>query len=168
MANTPAEHFQLWRNGEQVRIYTSSVTGQLGASGYIEFWGVMNDGKKDTRLYRNPGYQLSDQWSLQTDTAAYFLTINPAGSNLRFSDVQNNVAGNSLPAEPYFMNTAGVYYKNRINPGFAIPVGFYVYSSSYDIGEGWSSTEITPGAGLTHQILRKKYASIKDEIDLPG
>src|SRR6185312_10144624 len=44
LGNTPAEQFQLWRNGEQVSIYTSATTGVLGSSGYIEFWGLVNDG----------------------------------------------------------------------------------------------------------------------------
>ena len=151
LANTPAEQFQLWRNGEQVMIYTSSPTGPLGSSDYIEFWGIMNDGKKDTKLYRNPDYQLSDHWSLETDTAAYFLTVNSSGANLRFSNTSNNVAGNALPAEPYFMNTVGAYYKNVLNPGYAILVGLNVYSSSYDIGEGYTSTDIFPGAGFNTQ-----------------
>ena len=84
LGNTPAEQFQLWRNGEEVRLYTSASSGPLGGSGYIEFWGVMNDGKKDTKLYRNADYQLSDHWSLETDTAAYFLTVKSSGNNLRF------------------------------------------------------------------------------------
>src|SRR5437764_951544 len=54
LGNASADQFQLWRNGEQVMIYTSVVTGPLGPSGYIEFWGLMNDGTKDTKLYRNP------------------------------------------------------------------------------------------------------------------
>ena len=83
----------------------------------------MNDGKKDTKLYRNPDYQLSDHWSLETDTAAYFLTVNPSGGNLRYTDAPNNVAGTTLPPEPYFMNTPGIYYKNKINPGYAAAVG---------------------------------------------
>src|SRR6185503_12012319 len=105
LGSTPAEQFQLWRNGEQVSLYTSAATGPLGSSDYIEFWGLMNDGKKDTKLYRDPDYQLSDYYSLQTDTAAYFLTVNTAGNNLRFTNAANNVAGNTLSAEPYFMNT---------------------------------------------------------------
>ncbi|HEY9343336.1 MAG TPA: C25 family cysteine peptidase, partial [Hanamia sp.] len=41
------------------------------------------------------------------------------------------------------------YFKNRINPGYAIPAGgIYVYSSSYDIGEGWSSWDAIPGRPL--------------------
>ena len=48
LGGTAAEQFQLWRNGQQVVLYTSAATGPLGAGGYIEFWGLMNDGKKDT------------------------------------------------------------------------------------------------------------------------
>ena len=47
LGNTPAENFQLWRNGAQVPIYTSVSSGTLSTSDYIEFWGKMNDGKPD-------------------------------------------------------------------------------------------------------------------------
>ncbi|MEP7233114.1 MAG: C25 family cysteine peptidase [Ginsengibacter sp.] len=149
LGNIPAEQFQVWRNGTEIPLYTSSATGPLGASGYIEFWGVMNDGKADTKLYRDPDYQLSDHYSLQTDTSSYFLTVNPSGNNLRFINAPNNVAANTLPAEPYFMNTRGNYYKNQINLGYGLPLGSYVYSSSYDIGEGWASNDIFPGYALS-------------------
>ena len=102
----------------------------------------MNDGKQDTKLYRTPALQLSDKWSLHTDTAAYFLTVNPGGGNLRLINENNDVAGNSLPAEPYFMHTLEMNYKTKINPGLAAVIGEYVYSSSYDIGEGWTSRDI--------------------------
>ncbi|MEP6596159.1 MAG: hypothetical protein ABJA71_09430, partial [Ginsengibacter sp.] len=149
LGNTPAEQFQLWRNGQEVTLYTTTPAGPLGASGYIEFWGLMNDGKADTKLYRNPDYQLSDHYSLQTDTAAYFLTVNPSGNNLRFANALNNVAANTLPAEPYFMNTRGNYYRNQLNLGYGLPLTSYVYSSSYDIGEGWTTNEIFPGYALS-------------------
>lgn len=71
----PAEQFQLWRNGQQIPIYTSAASGPLGPSDYIEFWGERNDGKPDRALYRNPIFQHTDKFSLQTDTAAFFLTI---------------------------------------------------------------------------------------------
>ena len=145
--NTPAEQFQLWRNGTQVRIYTSTPSGPIPSSGYIEFLGVMNDGKPDTKLYRAADYQLSDHYSLETDTASYFLTINPALTNLRYFDAPNNVASNTLSPEQYFMNTKSIYFKDQINNGYAQLVGFYIYSSSYDMGEGYSSNEIYSGAG---------------------
>ena len=143
LGSTPAEYFQLWRNGAQVPIYTSTPSGPLAVNDFIEFWGEMNDGKPDKELYRKPEYQLNDKYSLQTDTATYFLTIDPVVSNnLRLRDVANNVAGNTLPAEPYFMHTAGNYFnKARLNNGYAVNVGETLYSSSYDIGEGYTSIE---------------------------
>src|SRR5688572_19355249 len=47
LGSVPAEHFQLWRNGSEVPVYTSVPTGGLGATDYIEFWGQMNDGSPD-------------------------------------------------------------------------------------------------------------------------
>lgn len=153
LGNIPAEQFQLWRNGEEVTLYTSSPTGPLSPSGYIEFWGKMNDGKIDTKLYLNPDYQLSDHYSLQTDTVAYFLTVNPSGPNLRYTDNPNNVAGNTLAPEPYFMNIKGFYFKDKLNPGKAnVVTSSYVYSASYDIGEGWTSNDVYPGRPLPYQF----------------
>lgn len=150
LGGIPAEQFQLWRNGEEVSMYTSVATGLFGASDYMEFWGLMNDGTKDTRLYRNADYQLSDRYSLQTDTAAYFLTVNPAGNNLRFVSAANNVSGNTLSPEPYFMNTRSVFYRNKINPGLGLDLREYVYSSSYDMGEGWTSDDVAPNFALSY------------------
>ncbi|MEI9944358.1 MAG: C25 family cysteine peptidase [Chitinophagaceae bacterium] len=146
---TNADHFQLWRNGQQVPIYTSVQNAPLGSGDYIEFWGEMNDGKLDKDMYRLPDYQLNDKWSLQTDSAAFFLTVNTAGGNLHLMPATNNVAGNVLSPEPFFMHTAGIYYKNRMNPGRSEIVGTsYTYSSSYDYGEGWSTGDIGTGATL--------------------
>src|SRR6478609_5600140 len=72
LGNVPAENFQLWRNGQQVRMFTSVPSGVMGAGDFLEFWGEMNDGKPDKNLYRNPDYQLCDRYSLNTDTAVYF------------------------------------------------------------------------------------------------
>lgn len=146
LGSAPAEQFQLWRNGKQVALYTSVPTGPLGLSGYIEFWGVPNDGKPDKQVYIDTAYQLSDKWSLFSDSAAYFLTINPGGVNLRYNDVANNVAGNSLSPEPYFNYTYKEYPRTHISGGFAAQVGEYVYSSSFDKGEWWGSWEFASDA----------------------
>lgn len=152
LGSTPAQHFQLWRNGKEVRLYTSVATGPLGASDYIEFWGEMNDGKPDKNLYRDPEFQLNIKYSLNTDTASYFLTVNPTGSNLRYVQSPNNTTGNVLPADPYFMRRVEVNYKNQVNRGYAAVIGEYVYSSSYDIGEGWTSNDVFPCCALSYSI----------------
>ena len=113
LGSAAAQDFQLWRNGVQIPIYTSISSGNFSSSDYIEFWGEMNDGKPDKELYRNPDYQLNDKWSLESDTSVYFLTLNPAGNNFRLTTVANNVAGNVLPPEPFFMHTEGKWGKIR-------------------------------------------------------
>ncbi|MBL7726164.1 MAG: hypothetical protein JNM68_00685, partial [Dinghuibacter sp.] len=147
---TPAQNFQLFRNGQQVPVYTSVASGPLSGSDYIEFWGQMNDGKPDKDLYDVPAYQMSDKWSLETDTAVYFLTVNTnVAANLRYVNANNNVAGNVLPAEPWFMHTQGVHFRDQINPGFAAVVGENLHASTYDKGEGWSSGDIYATQNVT-------------------
>ncbi len=152
IGNAGAEFFELWRNGKQVPIYTSASAGPLASDGYIEFWGEGNDGKPDKPLYRNASYQHSTEISLFTDTAVYFLSVNTNASGFTYVDPGNDVAGNALPAENYFMDKAAVHYRDKIHPGFAAVVGEYVYSSSYDKGEFWSTNPIKPGAPLTTTI----------------
>lgn len=146
LGSTQAQDFQLWRNGQQIPIYTSVQTGTFGPSDYIEFWGERNDGKPDNALYRIPDHQLNDRWSLQTDTAAFFLTVNTSGPNLRLVPTINDVPGNLLTAEPYFIHMVGdQFVTQRLFPGFASSVPDYVYSSAYDKGEGWATHDIGPG-----------------------
>ncbi len=151
IGSTPAEQFQLWRNGQQIPVYTSVQTGPMGGSDYIEFWGEMNDGKPDSVLYKDQDFQLNDKWSLETDTVSFFLTVTPTGGNLRLTPAANNLPA-AIPAEPYFIATVGKYYKDQLNPGYAAVVGEYVYSSAYDQGEGWTSFNLFTGLTKTEGL----------------
>lgn len=152
IGGTPVEFFELWNNGEKIPFYPSVPNGVLPVDGYLEFWGHINSGKPDKALYRDPAYQHTDKVSLITDTATYFLSINANQSGFRITDVVNNIAGNVLPAEPYFMYTVGNYYRARQNQGFAAVVGEYVYSASFDKGEFYSSGEIRPSPSSTSNL----------------
>ena len=152
LGTTDASSFQMWRNGQEVPIYTSIPSGVFGINDFVEFYGEINDGKVDESLYSRVGLQLSNKWSLQTDTAVYFLTVNTSSPNKRLIASQNNVALNTLPVEPFFNYTFSKNYKDQINPGYASVVGTsYIYSSSYDMGEGWSSRNVTPTTPLVEQ-----------------
>lgn len=142
LGSVQAQDFQLWRNGREVPIYTSVQAGALGSTDYLEFWGEMNDGLVDSQLFRSKDYHMNKKWSLQTDSAAYFLTVNPGGSNRRLVPTANNIAGNTLAPESYFMFTEGKYFREKINPGYAVNAGLNVYGSDYDRGEGWTSHDI--------------------------
>lgn len=146
-----ADHFQLWRNGQQVRIFTSVSNAVLGTSDFIEFWGQMNDGLPDKALYRNPDFQLNDKYSLESDTAVYFLTVNTTSPNLRFTALTNTAPSAATP-DAYYMNTVENNLKTRMNRGLANQVGEYVYSSSYDQGEGWTSNDIITGSNFSFQF----------------
>ncbi|HEX3934902.1 MAG TPA: hypothetical protein VHW43_09515, partial [Puia sp.] len=153
LGGVPAQNFQLFRNGQEVPIFTTQATGPLGAGDYIEFWGLMNDGVPDKPLYRSPTYQHTTHSSLETDTAEYFLTVNSTGNTFHSYNAANNVAGSTLTPEPYFMYTAGTYFRDGgVNPGFAQVVGEYIYSSSYDIGEFWSTAAFGPGSPYTSTV----------------
>lgn len=155
----PVTQFHLFRNGQEVPIYTSVASGVLPADGFIEFIGKPNDGAADRALYRTPSYQHAQNFSLFTDTATYFLTVD-ATAGKRYATVVNNIAANSLPVEPYFMYTYSNYFKNKINNGFANVVdGNYIYSSSYDNGEFWSSDDIREKASLSQTISNLRVAT---------
>lgn len=156
IGNNNAENYQLWRNGRQVPLYTSAQTGPLGPSGYIEFWGEMNDGKPDSALYNNKDHQLSEKWSLETDTVAFFLTVTEGVTNLRFVPTANSLPS-AIPAEPYFVHTIGEYPIEVMNRGYASPVGEYVYSSIYDQGEGWVSYEIDSAGSRTFNFGNQNF-----------
>ena len=151
LGSTNADNFQLWKNGRQVRLFTSVNAVPLGAADYIEFMGEMNDGKADKELYRQPQLQLADRYSLETDTAVYFLTVNPAGGNLRYAVAANPSPGAASP-DPYFMRSIDIYYRGQLNRGYARDLGAYVFSSSYDIGEGYTSGELNPGVVFTENF----------------
>jgi hypothetical protein len=159
LENTPVEHFRLYRNGKEVPLYISVSSGLLPSGGYIEFWGLANDGEPDRPLYRQANFQHSTKYNLHSDTAIYFLTIETGLPNKRYTTVNNNVAANTLPIEPYFIHKAGTHFKQVINPGFAVDLEQYIYSSSYDKGEFWSSTDIRQRITRTENLTNLKVAT---------
>lgn len=150
LSNVPMEQFQLFRNGQEVPLVTSKTNGLPGATDFIEFYGKMNDGRQDAAFYRQASLQPDNTWSLLTDSATYFLTVESTGAAQRFTTVPNNVAGNTLPAESYFIHTFVRSFRDRFNQGFAaVTGGGYLYSSSFDQGEGWASRDIAPSSPLS-------------------
>ncbi len=160
---TPVQNFQLWRNGKQVPLYTSVATGALPSNGFIEFWGEKNDGIPDKVMYRNPSFQLNDKLSLQTDTASFFLTINPnptlANPNLRYEDALNDGVQGALPLETSFTYTKHLDFKEQINRGYGEDVTERVTSSSYDTGEGWGTRDIYQSSPYTFSMASLYPAS---------
>jgi hypothetical protein len=149
LGSISAEQFQLWHNGLEVPLYISKTTGILGVADFIEFWGEMANGKLDKDLYPDSTYQLSDSWCLASDSSAYFLTVNTAGSNLRLVTTANNVGNAGIPAEKNFVYTVGRYDRRDLNAGLSVfdqLSGVYLSLSSFEIGEGYSGHDVTPSS----------------------
>ncbi|WP_162052760.1 putative type IX secretion system sortase PorU2 [Pontibacter pamirensis] len=110
------QHLQLFRRGKEVSIYIAGeADGKLDTQDYVEFYGERNDGALDSELYKNPAHQVHQFYSLYTDTAAYFLTINAAGGK-RMRESNPAIAG--LTPEPYHLQKAvtwqvGDFYRGK-------------------------------------------------------
>lgn len=150
LGGIPSEQFQLWRDGKEVPLYISNPAGTLSSPDYIEFWGEMSNGKADKYLYEDSTYQLTDHTSLETDTASYFLTANPAGNNKRFAVTANNTAGTALTPEKNFRYTGKRIFRGFMNNGFGVFVEERLYTSTYGRGEGLASRSIFSTSPITH------------------
>src|SRR6266540_2684085 len=166
--NIFAEQFQLWRDGEEVPIYISKTTGILSSSDYIEFWGEIANGKPDRELYSDTSFQLSDHWNLESDSAAYFLTINTSGNNKRFQIVANNISSAAIAPEKNFMFTTARYYRSEISEGFHVHTTQNLYLSAYEKGEGFTSRPVRKNGSMygqaeMPQTFPRLYLDIKGD-----
>jgi len=156
----PAEQFQLWHNGKEVPLFITASAGILSPTDYIEFWGQMNDGKTDKALYRDSSYQMSDFYSLETDSATYFLTVNTSGNNKRYVSATNDVAHAAIQPEKNFMYDTLRWFRGSMNPGFGVMDTKPLYLSSYDKGECWTSRPIR--ANCDQQVgLGQNFPTLK-------
>ncbi len=96
------QQFQLWHNGEQVPIYTSTDSN-FGTSDYFEFFGKKNTSELDRFLFEDPdSMMMNPLYSLFTDTAVYFLTWKANSAGLRYETVPNDLV--NLPnKEDYYL-----------------------------------------------------------------
>jgi hypothetical protein len=136
LGGTDPRHFQLFRRGKEVAIHVAGeADGRLDQQDFVEFYGERNDGKLDQDLYKNPAHQIHQLYSLYTDTAAYFLTVNPAGGK-RMREINPAVEGKT--PEPYQLQRVVRFFADR-----------YYYGKKYgqtssllswmDEGEGYAS-----------------------------
>ncbi|WP_299707190.1 C25 family cysteine peptidase [uncultured Pontibacter sp.] len=135
LAGTNPQHFQLFRRGKEVAIHVAGeADGRLDTQDFIEFYGERNDGRLDQDLYKNPAHQPHQLYSLYTDTAAYFLTVNPTGGK-RMQQVNPSPAGKT--PEPYVLQKVTQFFTQTYNSG-----KFHgdALLSWMDEGEGYIST----------------------------
>lgn len=148
--------FKLFHNGEEVPLYVTT-NGVYGASDYVEFYGRKNDGKPDTKLYRDPGHQPNDRLSMFADTSVYFLTFDPFTINLRMQQQTNDVTNPPAP-QTYCRRSHFIEFGSLFNGDFASPYFQQLYNSDFDKGEGFASGNIQGGANYLFDLNGIYYA----------
>ncbi|HQG39015.1 MAG TPA: hypothetical protein PLK15_07770, partial [Chitinophagales bacterium] len=151
--------FKLFRNGQEVPLYVTT-NNQFSGSDFIEFYGEQNDGKPDSILYKTPNDQPSTVKSLFTDSATFFLTLDPFSINARIQQQNNDISFTPAP-EQYCFYTTYAYSRpgtksNIFNRGFPVaPFAPQLYNSDFDLGEGWciGPFDNTGYAGVYNDVL---------------
>ena len=112
VAQVSGSQYQLFHNGKEVPIYTST-NNVFSDSDHFEFYGQKNRSQLDRFLFQNPEEEmLNPLYSLFTDTSAYFLTWTDTAMPARFVELENNLT--NLPAkEEYYMERLVQEFHNQ-------------------------------------------------------
>ncbi|MGB3546034.1 MAG: C25 family cysteine peptidase [Saprospiraceae bacterium] len=131
LENTPAAQWRLHHAGAEMPL-------QVTDEG-LYFYGRRNRAEMDRYLYENPETDLlNPEYSLYTDTAAYYLSVAAAdaGPGRRFETIANAPAGTAINrVTRQALTIFGEYPIKqflRVNPGISI------YYSNYEPAEGFA------------------------------
>ena len=143
---------QIFHKGEEQYIYIQGegTTGIFDPNGYIEFYGQRNRAELDLDFFDDPHNCVNLDYSIHSDTAAYFLTWNNSITNRRMTPI------NQTDYSPYIANAQLYCYRNlRTN-----------YTASYY----WGSTRniFTEGEGWFDNVVITEDAPRTKSISLPN
>lgn len=151
--STNAPALKLYHKGQEVPLFTSA-TAEMGAGDFLEFYGQKNDGTFDTQLYSTPGWQPTTEYSLFSDTAAYFLVASSETSNLRYQNLANNLSGTLPEKELYYRHNETYIYPNAFFGGepFHNLGGVNNYYADFGNCEGFVGNTITEDNTQTYNL----------------
>jgi hypothetical protein len=143
---------QLFKQGTEQAIYISGEQdGKLDTGDFIEFYGVRNDGGRDSSLYRDPKLQTNKYVSLFSDTTYYFLTFrvdNGSGKRMATAPAPSTAG---LQAETYHFEENLLLPTSWYPVGPTYPIGVRYLSgmtlSSYEVGKGYMDASMKKGNG---------------------
>lgn len=145
MSGVNDSRFQIYFRGKEIPVLLNEKTpGSFASGDFIEFYGQRNDGALDSVLYYNPQDQPHKDYSIWTDTSAYFLTV---GSNAgkRISRAKNT--GASANKDFYIVESANYWHENFSNNTPMLPYTLNYNNSEYSEGMGWMSGGFAVNAG---------------------
>jgi hypothetical protein len=128
---------QVFNQGKEVPIQVETSGGTLT---YVQFYGKKNRGDFDVNCYNNTAHHFNEEYSLYSDTAAYFLTWGNTPSTKHYTTLGANLS--VIPAkEPFFMHTSKLVYTSTWNEGLTWQIHTERLSkSTFEEGEGFGSS----------------------------
>ncbi|CAA6820713.1 MAG: Unknown protein [uncultured Aureispira sp.] len=128
---------QLFNQGKEIPILVETSGGTLS---YVQFYGQKNRGEFDVNCYNEITDHFNEEYSLYSDTAAYFLTWGNTPSSKHYTSLAANLS--NIPAkEPFFMHTSKNIYTSTWNKGLAWQIDTELLTkSTFEEGEGYGST----------------------------
>lgn len=164
---------QLIKQGTEQSIYISGEQdGKLDSGDFIEFYGVPNDGARDSTLYRDPKLQTNKYVSLFSDTTYYFLTFrvdNGAGKRMTAA---SGPSTSGLQAETYHFEESFLRFTSWYPVGPTYPIGARYLSgmtlSNYEVGKGYMDDAIEKGSNrnYTFSIQNAEPTGGKPKLEL--
>lgn len=143
--NITGSQLQLFKNGVEIPISVSS-SGNWSEGDYLTFQGYYNKSEMD--VYSFPGRAndiVNPKASMYSDTATYFLTINPAGNGLRTQVITNDL-NNLPPAEPYIIRITELDFREILNT-----------KTEYTSGHAYVNTPFSQGKGMVTASQNQTY-----------
>ena len=123
------DQLRLYYMGQEVPIFNSSDG--------IEFYGKKNRSQLDKYLFENPEEEMANpEYSLFTDSSAYFLTWDNTVSTSRFQNTPNNLSSAPSTPEPYCTYTEKQVFSDDWSK-IKYPSG--IYFSRFENAEGFVS-----------------------------
>ena len=141
------QYIQMFHRGQEQAIFVvGEGDGSFDPTDYIEFYGKGNDGAQDRELYYPLQFQqVNPFYNLHSDTTAYFLTFQTGTPGKRMAQI--NLPNTGYTPESFAFEDRLNVYAEQLSPGrnfFAATT--FAYLSSYDRGEGYTSSPIYNGS----------------------
>jgi hypothetical protein len=103
VATVSADKFRLYHLGIEVPLIRSSI-GIMGISDFIMFYGYKNRSALDEPLFESPNQLMNPEFSMFSDTSAYYLSWESTASTAIVQKIQNDLSA-PLPKDEYYYNT---------------------------------------------------------------
>ncbi len=153
--------FQIFCGGEEQYIYVHGENdGLFQAGDYVEFYGKRNTGWYDTGLYPVPSDQANPNYSLFSDSSAYFFTWNASINNRRMTVETDQDFGSYVPATWFYKTVRDDYTATYLG---GEPGSYGMKDPEYTAGEGYFDTPFSLGESRTKNLSTpNRYSSGPD------